>query len=51
MKPVIIITIAFVFLFVPQTVFGFIAVVPEGYVNETPTLDWAIMFVTTFFTT
>jgi len=47
LKPVITIAIAVVFLFVPQTVFGFIAVVPEGYVNETPTLDWAIMFVTT----
>ncbi|MBC8502706.1 MAG: hypothetical protein H8D35_06230 [Nitrosopumilus sp.] len=47
MKSVIIIAIAFVFLFVPQTVFGFIPVVPEDYVNETPTLDWGIMFVTT----
>lgn len=45
MKPVIIITIAVVFLFVPQTVFGIIPVVPEDFVNETPTLDWGIMFV------
>ena len=47
MKPVIIITIAFVLLFVPSTAFGFIPVMPEDFVNETTTLDWAIIFVTT----